>query len=92
MKNILDECINIIKSLVGNEYLYFDQAVIIKLTPHTPAYYAWAVSVSPANELYIMNNNEEWNQLTIEQHNAQQIIGSLYQRLKSMRIDYAKAS
>lgn len=92
MKNIFLDCIDIIKSLVGHEYLYFDTAVEVKLTPHTYPFQAWAVSVSENDELYIMDNNEEWHQLKLEQHNASLVLGSLYQRLKMMRINYAKAS
>ena len=92
MKNIFLDCIDIIKSLVGHEYLYFDTAVEVKLTPHTYPFQAWAVAVSEKDELYIMDNNEEWHQLKLEQHNASLVLGSLYQRLKMMRINYAKAS
>jgi hypothetical protein len=82
----------IIKDLVGHGILYFDNAVEIKRTPHTPAFYAWGVTVSPADELYIMDSNEEWSQLELQDMNAALVVGSLYQRLRMMRINYAKAS
>ena len=35
MKTIFQECIEIVKNLAGNDYLYFDTAVEVKITPHT---------------------------------------------------------
>jgi len=92
VKTILRECLEIIRSLVENEYLYFDQAVEIKITPHSHALLVWAVVVSPNDELYVMDGNEAWHQVSVEDQNAMLLIGSLYQRLKMMRINYAKAS
>ena len=93
-KIIFKECIDIIKDLAGNEYLYFNGAVEVKLTPHHSPFAAWAVCVSPppAEELYVMDSNEEWHKVDLEDSHAAMIISSLYQRLKLMRINYAKAS
>jgi hypothetical protein len=93
-KTIYQECIDIIKDLVGSDYLYFDQPVEIKITPHSYPFNAWAVSVSPspADELFVMDSDEQWHQLELGDQNAALVIGSLYQRLKLMRINYAKAS
>ncbi len=91
-KTIFQECIDIIKDLVGNEYLYFDNAVEVKITPHSFPFNAWAVSVSPTNELYVMDSDEQWHKAELNDSNAALVIGSLYQRLKLMRINYAKAS
>ena len=91
-KTILQECTEIVKDLAGNDYLYFDHAVEVKVTPHAPSFQAWAVSVSPANELYIMDSNEEWHKVELSDSNAHLIIGSLYQRLNLLRRSYRKAS
>jgi hypothetical protein len=91
-KTILQECIGIIKDLAGHEYLYFDSAVEVKLSPHTSPFAAWAVCVSPDDGLYIMDHNEEWHQAEVTDINAALLVGSLYQRLRMMRIQYAKAS
>lgn len=91
-KTILQECTDIITSLVGHECLYFDTAVEVKISPHTYPFEAWAVCVSPQNELYIMDSDEQWHQVALDDNNAGLIIGSLYQRLRLMRIQYAKAS
>jgi hypothetical protein len=92
MMNILKDCVEIIRDLVGHEYLYFDTAVEIKITPHTHPFLAWAVAVSQKDAIFIMDNNEQWHQLEMQQENASLVLGSLYQRLKMMRINYAKAS
>lgn len=91
-KTIFQECVEIIKDLVGNEYLYFETAVEVKVSPHSFPFAAWAVSVSPKNELYVMDSNEQWHQVALTDDNAPLVIGSLYQRLRLMRIQYAKAS
>ena len=92
MKTIFGECIEIIKSLVGHDCLYFDNAVEVKFSPHSPPFNAWAVTVSPQDDLYVMDNNKEWHQVEWKDLNAGLVIGTLYQRLMLMRISYAKAS
>lgn len=91
-KTIFQECIEIVKDLVGHEYLYLETAVEIKLTPHNYPLLVWAVCISPKDEMYVMDANEQWHQLTLQDVNASLVVGSLYQRLKLMRINYAKAS
>ncbi len=91
-KTILQECIEIVKDLVGHEYLYFDNAVEVKVTPHTYPFNAWAVCSSPQEELFVMDGEEQWHKVELKDDNAALVIGSLYQRLKLMRINYAKAS
>ncbi|HEY1114698.1 MAG TPA: hypothetical protein VGE66_14095 [Chitinophagaceae bacterium] len=90
--NIFQECIDIVKELVGHEYLYFDTAIEVKTTPHSFPFSAWAVCVSPQDDLYVMDSDEEWHQVELDDNNAALVIGSLYQRLRLMRIQYAKAS
>lgn len=91
-KTIMGECIEIVKDLVGHDYLYFDSSVEVKTTPHTYPFSAWAVSVSPKDELYVMDAGEQWHRVELDDMNVGLVISSLYQRLKLMRIDYAKAS
>ena len=92
MKHILQECIDIVKDLAGNEYLYFDTAVEVKITPHSFPFAAWGVCVSPANQLFVMDNEEQWHEIALQDDNAALVLGSLYQRLAMMRTQYAKAS
>ena len=92
INTILQECIEIVKDKVGQDYLYFDSAVEVKITPHTPSFAAWAVCVSPKDELYVMDADEAWHKVALEETLAPMVIVSLYHRLRLMRIQYAKAS
>lgn len=92
MKTIYNECVDVVKDLVGHEFLYFDTAVEVKITPHSFPFNAWAVCVSPKDELFVMDSDEQWHQIELRDDNAALVIGSLYQRLKLMSIKYAKAS
>lgn len=89
---IYQECAEIVKDLVGHDYLYFDTAVEVKTSPHSFPFDAWAVSVSPKDELYVMDSDEEWHSVALTDTHAALVVGSLYQRLKLMRYNYAKAS
>ncbi|HTM92221.1 MAG TPA: hypothetical protein VL095_07380 [Flavisolibacter sp.] len=92
IKTIFQECVDIVKYLTGHEFLYFDTAVEVKITPHSFPFNAWAVCVSPKDELFVMDSDEQWHQIELQDDNAALVIGSLYQRLKLMSIKYAKAS
>jgi hypothetical protein len=81
MKPIFEECIEIVKTLVGHDYLYFDHAVEIRTTPHSMPFNAWAVCVSPQNKLFVMDNEEQWHEVELSDVNAVPVVGSLYQRL-----------
>lgn len=91
-KTIFQECVDIVKELVGHEYLYFDTAIEVKTSPHSFPFSAWSVCVSPKDELFVMDSDEQWHQVELDDNNAALVIGSLYQRLRLMRIQYAKAS
>lgn len=77
--------IDLIKGLVGTDYLYFDDAVIVKKTPHTVPVNVYAVCVSPNKELFVMDAGEQWHQV---EENETNIIGSLFQRVKLLSIQY----
>jgi hypothetical protein len=91
-QTIFGECVDIVKSLVGNEYLYFDSKIEIKTSPHSFPFAAWAVCVSPKDDLFVMDSDEQWHQVEITDNRAALVIGSLYQRLRLMRTQYAQAS
>jgi len=89
---MLQECIEIVKDIAHHDYLYFDAAVEVKATPHSVPFNAWGVCVSPAHELFVMDADEQWHQVAPGDTNAALVIGSLYQRIRLLRINYAKAS
>jgi len=82
MKNMMQDCVDIIKDLVGHEYLYFDTALEIRTSPHVFLFQAWGVCVSTTEELYVMDGNQQWHKVEPDVGNANLVIGSLYQRLK----------
>ena len=92
IKSIFQESIEIVRDLVGTYYLYFYTAVEVKISPHSFPFSAWAVCVSPKNDLYVMDSSEQWHQVELDDSNAALVIGSLYQRLRMMRVVYRKAS
>lgn len=92
MENILKDCVEIVHDLAGNEYLYFDTAVEVKTSPHTYPFLAWGVCASPAGDLYVMDADQQWHKIEPFTGATPLIISSLYQRLKMMRWQYAKAS
>lgn len=92
MKTIFQECVDTVKTLAAHEFLYFETAIEVRVTPHSFPFNAWAACVSPKDELFLMDSNEQWHQVELDDDNASLIIGSLYQRLKLMRVNYAKAS
>ena len=91
-KTMYQECVEIVSGLVGHDYLYFDDGVQVKTSPHTFPFVAWAACVSPKGELYVMDADEQWHQVELGDENAHLVIGSLYQRLRLLRIQYKKAS
>lgn len=92
MENIIKDCVEIVKDLVEHEYLYFDTAVEVKTSPHTYPFLAWGVCVSPDDELYVMDADQQWHRIEPFVGATPLIVSSLYQRLSLMRRQYAKAS
>ncbi|HEX2532814.1 MAG TPA: hypothetical protein VHK69_03705 [Chitinophagaceae bacterium] len=92
MKHLFEECVEIVRSLAGHEYLYFDTSVEVKTSPHSYPFSAWGVCVSPDSRLYVMDSGQEWHEVEPESDSSGLVIGSLYQRLRLMRTRYAKAS
>lgn len=76
------QIIEMVLSCVGHEYLYFEDALKIKKTPHTPTVNIWAISVSPKNEIFLMDADEAWHQLEETDTEYNLIIASLWARLK----------
>lgn len=74
--------IDMLKEMVGNEYLYFDDALTVKKTPHTDPVRIWAVSISPKDEIFLMDANQEWHQLEESDLDYHLVIASLWARIK----------
>lgn len=82
---MLEEIIEAVKGMVGSEYLYFSEAVEVKVNPHTFPYRAWAVSVDPAGNLWVMDDSEDWAMVG---ETDTLLIPSLYQRVKLMEKNF----
>jgi hypothetical protein len=83
MAKIFQECAQLVKQIVGHEFLYFDTKLELKLTPHSIPFNAWAVCVSPKNELFVMDSEEQWHQ--VEESNSL-MVATIYQRIKTIPV------
>lgn len=81
---MLENISHIVRELVGSEYLYFDTALTIKLSPHSFPVNLWAVCTTPApwNKVYVMDAGQEWHEVA-ETDNV--LIESLYQRVQTIK-------
>jgi hypothetical protein len=86
MKTIFQECVELTKNIAGHEFLYFDSALSLKLSPHSIPFTVWAVCVSPKDELFVMDSDEQWHQ--VKEENGSLLVGNMYQRLKLMNAKY----
>lgn len=87
--NLLQDIADKVKELAGNEYLYFDDALEVKLTPHTHAVNLWGVCVSPSSKVYVMDSSEQWHEVKAHEKT---IVSSLYQRVSSISLNYKKTA
>jgi hypothetical protein len=85
------EVVKMIRELVGGENLYFDTSLLIKITPHTWPVQIWAVSVSPKDEIYLMDGLEVWHQLEETDTNYHKVLSTLYQRLQAYHKNFKTA-
>jgi hypothetical protein len=75
--------VTMVRQLVGKEYLYFEDALKVKKSPHTPEVNIWGICVSPSGDIFLMDNNQEWYELEeSEDLNYNLVIASLWARLK----------
>lgn len=83
MEHILKEVVETIIGLVGNEFLYFNDALEVKRTPHDfDRLHIWGACVSPSGELYLMDADEQWHELQTVDQGAGEVLNSLYHRVK----------
>lgn len=85
----LSEILSAIKEMVGHDYLYMDSAIMVKRSPHHQPFNIWALSVSPAGDLYVMDADEQW--YPVDPVKDTLLLPSIYQRVKLLRINYARA-
>jgi hypothetical protein len=83
MKKI-QTCTEIIRELVGNNYLYFDQPLVIERPSHSIPDNIWAVCVSPKGVIHLMDAFEAWFPLEESDLSFPAIATKLEQRLGSI--------
>ena len=86
-----EQIIYMVKDLVGNEFLYFDTSLLIKLTPQTWPVQIWAVSVSPNNEIFLMDGFQTWHPLEETDRNYSVVLQTLFQRMSTIYKTYKTA-
>jgi hypothetical protein len=79
MKNLI---IEMVLSMSGHNPVYFEDALTVKKSPHTPPINLWAVCVSPQNEILLMDNVQQWHLLEESDANYFLVIASLHARMK----------
>ncbi len=80
-----------LKEMVGTDYLYFDDALTVKKTPHTLPVKIWAVCTNESR-LYLMDSEEQWFELEETDLDYQLVIASLWARVKILSSKYQIAS
>lgn len=88
MKKIIIEKV---KQMAGNTFLFFEDAISVKKTPHSIPVKIWAIVISPDNVIYLMDSNEQSFPLEETDINYHLVIASLYQRVMSMYKAYQAA-
>lgn len=85
------QIIEIVKGLVGTEFLYFDTSLVMKSSPHTYPVHIWAVCVSPNDEIYLMDGFEQWEKLEETDRNYDQVLSTLFQRVSRIEKQFKTA-
>jgi len=77
--------IQIIRELVGEDYLYFSSRLQIKLSPHKWPDTFWAVCVGPSDRIFLMDGDMKWHEMEETDINYGTVLPTLYQRVQFMQ-------
>jgi hypothetical protein len=83
---------DVVKRLVGNDYLYFPQAVEVNIHDHPEAFRCWGIVVSTSEEVFLMDADEQWHRLETSNRNFDKVASALHNVLGPMIIQYKKAA
>jgi hypothetical protein len=83
---MLPQIISTVKRIAGTDYLYFDNALSLPVQKFCTPFNVWAVCVSPKDELFIMDSDEQWHK--VESWNLT-AIPALYTRIKLISNNYS---
>ena len=71
-----------VQAMVGSSYLHFQTPIVIQTTtPHMPPIRLWAVCADAKDDLYVMNEEEQWHQV---EDRDQVIIPALHHRVRHL--------
>lgn len=87
---MLNYIIDTVKNIAGHEYLYFDLPVMPKWESPV-SIFIWGICVSPFNQVYVMDSEQDWHEVK-EIQSDEELIIRLYERLKIYKSRYNKAS
>jgi hypothetical protein len=73
----------LIKAIVGDEYLYMDHAI---KTPN--GFRIWALSASPDDRVYLSDDGNEWDELEQTDADYKYISAVLYSELSLIKRQY----
>jgi hypothetical protein len=74
--------IEMVRDMVGEgNYLYFEDALKVKKTPHSPEVRIWAICVKD-ERIYLMDNSEQFFELEETDQDYNLVIASLFARMK----------
>lgn len=78
--------IDSIKLLIGTVDVaqYFSDAIVIKKSPHTELFRCYGCVVTNDGLLKLMDVEEQWHEVEVDQDNVGYILASLQQRLKTI--------
>lgn len=69
-----------VRHLVGVDYLYLDSPLVVNPGPFDGPTF-WAVCISPQNQIYLMDADEQWHQVQPTDVNYEAVLQVLNQRL-----------
>jgi hypothetical protein len=79
--NMFQDIISMVREIAGEEALSFDYPVVIKTSPHRPAFEAWRVLASHHGTLYISDCRKVYHEVKPGEGNSAIVIASIYQRV-----------
>ena len=86
----LSDSVKLVNEMSAGKEMIFDTPVIIKSSPHTHVFTIYGVYVLN-DKCYLLDGGGNWHgPLKADQHNAEYVITSLHQRLKSIKYALSK--
>lgn len=82
------QIIDLVKKMAGHNYLYLDSVLQVKKSPHSPSASIWAIAISPDDNIWLMDANEQWFELEDSDINYSLVLSTLFQRVQTIYKNY----